>query len=160
MNYMKIESANLLNGEGCRVVLWVAGCIHACKGCHNPETWNKNNGSLFTNNELEQIKLLLSDKYIDGLTISGGDPLFEDNYNEVLFICKEIKKAFPNKTIWVWTGYTLEELIATNKNEIFNYIDYLIDGKYDKNLPTSKKWRGSDNQKRYKFENGNPIFVD
>lgn len=160
MNYMKLETCNLVNGEGARVVLWVAGCSHYCDGCHNIETWNPNAGYKFTNDTLNKLLEYLSDKYIDGLTISGGDPLFDDNFEEVLEICKAVKKEFPQKNIWLWTGFTLKQLIDTNKDEIFQYIDYLIDGKYEKDKPTSKKYRGSDNQVRYGFKDGKYYFID
>ncbi len=160
MNYMKLETCNLVNGDGARVVLWVAGCSHYCEGCHNIETWNPKAGQEFTIQALDKLLEYLSDKYIDGLTISGGDPLFDGNYDKVLEICKIVKEKFPNKSIWVWTGFTLNQLIESKKDEIFKYIDYLIDGKFEKDNPTTKKFRGSDNQVRYKFEKGKYFFVD
>lgn len=160
MNYMKIEDCSLLNGDGARVVLWVSGCAHRCDECQNPETWNKNNGFKFDQTAFEQLLNLLSNSYIAGLTLSGGDPLLDDNYNEILNICKIVKQKFPKKDIWVWTGYTLDQLISDKKNEIFNYIDYLIDGRYEKNNTHTKKYRGSDNQKRYKIINGLFKLID
>ncbi|MGL4950431.1 MAG: anaerobic ribonucleoside-triphosphate reductase activating protein [Mycoplasma sp.] len=146
MNYIKIDNSNLVNGEGCRVVLWVAGCTHACKNCHNKETWNFEIGKKFTNETLKELKMLMDSKYIDGLTISGGDPLNPLNIKETTMIAKEIKKTFPDKNIWVWTGY---EMKVVEKLPILKYIDVLIDGKYIEELKTTKKWRGSDNQVRW-----------
>ncbi|MGL4792436.1 MAG: anaerobic ribonucleoside-triphosphate reductase activating protein [Aeromonas jandaei] len=149
------------NGDGNRTVLWVSGCSHACKGCHNVETWNEKSGKEFSMSDLMELFGYLNEKHIDGLTISGGDPLHDANYKDVLGICKMAKKWYPDKNIWIWTGYTLEELAMSNKTEIFKYIDCLIDGKYEecqKNIG-EKMWRGSLNQKQYFFKDGNVIDI-
>jgi len=161
MNYLKIDECDMLNGDGIRVVLWLTSCPHACRGCHNIQTWDKENGFLFDENTKERLFKLLSDKYIDGLTISGGDPLCDDNYDEVYKLCEDVKSNFPNKNIWVWTGYTVDELDKLNKTSIFKNIDMIIDGKFMAELKNSTiKFRGSSNQKRYSIMNGVLKFID
>lgn len=145
MNYLNISKDDLLNGEGVRVVLWVTGCNHYCKGCQNPETWNPRAGKLFTEQTKRKLFELLSRDYIDGLTLSGGDPLFPSNRDELTKLCKEVKEKFPNKDIWCWTGYLYEEVKFL---PIMKYIDVLIDGPYIEELrDITLQWRGSSNQK-------------
>lgn len=160
MNYIKIENCNLVNGDGARVVLWVSGCSHKCPGCHNPESWDHNFGTKFDAAATDQILNLLANPFISGITISGGDPLNPLNYATVLELCQILKQKFPNKTIWIWTGFTIEELKKLQLDAIFKFIDCLIDGRYMQTLPTKKKFRGSDNQKRYQFINGVPELID
>ncbi|MGL4947778.1 MAG: anaerobic ribonucleoside-triphosphate reductase activating protein [Mycoplasma sp.] len=160
MNYIKIENCNLLNGEGARVILWVAGCEHKCKNCHNQSTWDPSTGTLFNDSTLDDLMNLLSNDYISGLTISGGDPLHPNNFDEVLKIAKHVKNVMPNKTIWVWTGYLVSNLEKEPRKEIFKYIDTIIDGPYIESKPTTKKYRGSDNQKMYKIKDGICHLVD
>lgn len=160
MNYIKIENCNLINGDGARVVLWVSGCTHKCPGCHNQETWDYANGTLFDKEAETHLLTLLANPYIAGLTISGGDPLNPLNYPCILKLCQTIKSVMSEKTIWIWTGYTITELQKLHQDVIFKHIDYLIDGRYVSSLPTKKKFRGSDNQNRYSFINGIPKLVD
>lgn len=145
------------NGEGIRVVLWLSGCPHKCPGCHNPQTWNHMSGNHFTGEVKEYMLELLGRDYIDGLTLSGGDPMDEHNKYEVIELAREVKERYPNKSIWMWTGYNIDEIPS---NKLVNLIDCIIDGKYDKTLPTKKKWRGSDNQKRYVSKDGEYVFID
>lgn len=145
MNFMKIESSSLSNGEGWRVVLWCAGCSHACKNCHNPETWAENAGHPFTKNEVDLIVELLKPDYIHGITLSGGDPLFIHNRETMTDLCRYLKEIMPNKTIWCYTGY---EYDAVKDLPIMDYIDVLIDGKYvEKERDVSLAFRGSRNQR-------------
>lgn len=127
MKYQKITRYDTANGIGIRVVLWVSGCNHHCEGCHNPETWNCNNGELFTKKTMEQLLEFISKPWINGITFSGGDPLFPDNRSEILEIIKEIKTKFPSKTIWLYTGYTWEEI---QDLELVKFIDVLVDGEF------------------------------
>lgn len=145
MKYLNILDCSIADGEGFRVVLFVSGCLHHCKGCHNPEGWDPNNGKEFTQETIDKIVKLLDRPYIRGLTLSGGDPLMPFNYEEVLNLCKQVKEKLPNKDIWVYTGFTYEDI---KDLEIFNYIDTLVDGKFileqrDVTLP----FRGSTNQR-------------
>ena len=127
-------------------MLWVSGCEHHCKNCHNKFSWDKNIGQLFTDDTLNNIKEYLKNDYVSGITFSGGDPLAPFNILEVTNIVKEIKKEFGNtKTVWLYTGYTLEEI---KDKEILKYIDVLVDGRYvDELRDLSLPFRGSKNQR-------------
>ena len=146
MNYHNVKTCDLLNGEGARVVLWVAGCPHSCKGCFNRQTWDKNSGIPFTSDVVDEILQALSEPFCNGLTLSGGDPLATYNYETVLDLCKLVKNQFPTKTIWIYTGYVLDE-VKVKYPEILNYIDVLGDGPYIEKLRDKKlQYRGSSNQ--------------
>lgn len=154
MNYQKIERCSYNNGDGSRVVLWVNGCTFRCKGCHNEELFPFDGGQRFTNVTLDTLISYLKDKYISGLSILGGEPLHPKNIEKVCSICNIVKKAVPNKDIWIWTGYKMEEL--TN----IPNCDIIIDGRFEIDNPTKKKWRGSDNQRMFKNEDGHWINID
>ena len=145
MNYLTITHNDMLNGDGLRVVLWVSGCSLHCEDCQNKYSWNFNEGILFDERAKEEIFSELKKDYISGITITGGHPLEKQNIEEIEKLCKEIKINFPNKTIWLYTGFVFEEI----KNyPILKYIDVLIDGRYEKELrDISLKWRGSQNQR-------------
>ena len=118
----------MLNGDGLRVVLWVAGCDHCCKECHNPVTWDPNGGLFFDEKAKAEIFEELEKDYISGITFSGGDPLHSANAYEVMMLAKEIKEKFPSKTIWLYTGYEWKDI----KNmDIVNYLDVLVDGEFE-----------------------------
>lgn len=145
MRYHNITKDDMLNGDGLRVVLWVAGCSHNCEGCHNPITWDPQGGIPFSDKDKEEIFEELGKSYISGITFSGGDPLNGANELEVLELAKEIRTKFPGKTIWLYTGYTWEYV---KKREIARYLDVLVDGRYVKALRDPQlHWRGSANQK-------------
>lgn len=145
MNYHNISKDDMLNGDGLRVVLWVSGCSHHCKGCQNPITWDPNEGLHFDENAKEELFLELEKGYISGVTFSGGDPLFCENREEITALAKEIKQKFPQKTIWLWTGFEYSDI---KDLEIMNYLDVLVDGKYEESLrDISLMWRGSSNQR-------------
>lgn len=145
MRYHNITKDDMLNGDGLRVVLWVAGCSHGCKDCQNPITWDPQGGLLFTEEEKKEIFQELDKAYISGITFSGGDPLHPANIREVTALAREIRQRYPEKTIWLYTGYLWKEIVDL---EIVNYLDVVVDGKFisaqkDITLP----WRGSSNQK-------------
>lgn len=145
MKYHKITYPDINNGEGFRVTLWISGCSHHCKGCHNPETWDFETGFLFTSTTKDELFNILRLPYIKGVTFSGGEPL--DTFYEVIDLIKEIKKEFPTKNIWLYSGYTIEEIKNSFRREILEYIDVLVDGKFileQKDLSLS--FRGSKNQ--------------
>lgn len=145
MNYHNITKCDLKNGEGVRAVLWVSGCDHYCKGCHNPQTWNKDSGILFDDKTLSEIYQELEKDYVSGLTISGGDPLAPYNREEILNLLISVKSKYPNKNIWCYTGYTYEEIKHLDH---IKYMDVLVDGKYEESLSIpSPEWCGSSNQK-------------
>ena len=145
MKYHNITYDDMLNGEGLRVVLWVSGCEHKCKNCHNPITWDENKGLLFDDNVKKELFSYLERDYIRGITFSGGDPLYKSNIIEITSLSKEIKKLYKEKDIWLYTGYCWEDI----KNfEIMDYIDILIDGKFIENLKSENLfWVGSSNQR-------------
>lgn len=126
MNYHNITKDDMNNGDGLRVVLWVAGCSHYCKGCQNPVTWNPDDGIEFDIRAKKEIFKELKKKHIAGITFSGGDPLFSTNKGTVFCLCQEIKKKFPTKTIWIYTGYDWET-IMNNKymKAVMKYVDVL-----------------------------------
>ena len=142
LRYAQYYPCDLLNGEGVRCTLFVTGCIHACAGCHNKSTWNPKSGEPVDEELILRILCDLKDR--DGLTLSGGDPLLPRNLPEVTELCRRVKEVYPEKDIWLWTGYRIEEVCHL---EIAQYLDVVIDGKYVKELPTLKPWRGSDNQR-------------
>ena len=145
MNYHNITKDDMLNGDGLRVVLWVAGCSHHCKGCHNPETWDPESGILFDEDAKNEIFTELDKDYVSGITFSGGDPLFKGNIDTVKALCKEIKQNYPKKTIWLYTGYSFEEI---KDLEVLKYVNVLCDGKFVlAKRDTQAHWVGSTNQR-------------
>ena len=151
MRYASIRKMDISNGEGIGVALFVQGCPHRCYNCFNPETWDFNGGQLFTEQTLEEFIDLAKRPHIERVSILGGEPLA--NPHEMLDILYKIKQEV-NKPIWVWTGYTIEELNLKQK-ECLDYIDYLIDGKYIDNLRNlNLKFRGSSNQRVWDIKNG------
>lgn len=135
----------MLNGDGLRVVLWVAGCSHCCKECHNPVTWDPDGGVLFDDAAKEEIFEQLEKSYISGITFSGGDPLHAANRLAVRELMEEIKKRYPDKTIWLYTGDSWEDI---RNYSLLQYVDILVDGEFKRELKNTKlRWRGSANQR-------------
>lgn len=169
MNYHNITYPDQNNGDGLRVVLWLSGCSHHCVGCQNPQTWDCNSGILFDKDAKEELFRELNKDYISGLTLSGGDPLYENNLNEVLNLVNETRVLFPQKTIWLYTGYTWESIMNRTSvcTDDFDYIEetyidclyeqrkniikqcnVVVDGRYiDSQRDITLKWRGSSNQR-------------
>ena len=149
MKYHDISKDDMLNGDGIRVVLWVSGCEHRCDGCQNPLTWDVKDGYTIGNREVYEISKELEKKYVSGLTFSGGDPLHPKNRRTVHALAKFYKNSFRHKTIWMYTGYTWEEIIDDESMaEVMKYIDVLVDGRFDIALKdTNYKWAGSTNQR-------------
>jgi len=144
MRYHNITKDDMLNGDGLRVVLWVSGCEHHCKNCQNPVTWDINCGLIFDDAAKQEIFDELDKPYVSGITFSGGDPLHIMNRSAIGDFAKEIKAKYPNKTIWVYTGYEWEEVCNL---PYIRFFDVLIDGKYKEILrDTQLRWRGSSNQ--------------
>lgn len=144
-NYIRIDKVDSANGPGVRTVLWLAGCNHHCPYCHNPETWDPKTGQPFTEDTMKELLSYVSQSFVEGLTLSGGDPLFPANRETVFYIVKQIKEKFPEKNIWLWTGYLWEDV---KDLELLKYIDVLVDGPFlisekDIRLPYS----GSRNQR-------------
>lgn len=147
INYHNITDCDMLNGEGVRVVLWVSGCEHACKGCQNPQTWSQTSGVDFDTDARRELISKVEQEFIDGVTFSGGDPLATYNRSTITNLAKVIKGLFPNKTIWVYTGYKYEDI---KELDIMQYVDVVVDGKFNKeNRERNPKvqWRGDDSQR-------------
>lgn len=149
MNYIKVTKNDIANGIGIGCVLWVSGCRCCCKNCHNQSTWDFNYGISFTEDTMQEILLTLTKSYISRLTISGGHPLDPLNAPEVLKIVKRVKMVFPNKDIWIYSGYEWENIIKDETlREIMKYTDILVDGPYiDELRDVSLAFRGSSNQR-------------
>ncbi len=145
MKYHNITKDDMLNGDGLRVVLWVSGCLHQCEGCQNPITWNPECGLLFDEAAKNEIYEQLDKDYISGITFSGGDPLHPANIDEVEKLAKEIKEKYPEKTIWLYTGSTWNEIKDLS---ITKYLDVVVDGEFKiKRLNKALHWKGSSNQR-------------
>ena len=145
MRYHDITTDDMLNGDGLRTVLWVAGCGHRCEGCHNPITWDESGGVEFDEEAERELFENLDKPHISGITFSGGDPLFPGNRSEVERLVKKCREKAPDKTIWIYTGYLWEEVkdLESVKNA-----DVLVDGKFVKELADPKlHWKGSSNQR-------------
>lgn len=161
MNYHNITYPDMNNGDGLRVVLWLSGCNHHCPGCQNPQTWDEKSGILFDDDAKDELFRELGNDYISGLTLTGGDPLYEKNLDTVLNLINEIlyNPLLSKKTIWLYTGYTWEELFNEGvytsqehpgliRRKIVNSCDVVIDGPYIEKLrDITLKWRGSSNQR-------------
>ncbi len=144
MRYHNITKDDMVNGDGIRVVLWVAGCNHHCKECQNPITWDINGGIPFDESAKQEIFDELNKDYVSGITFSGGDPLHPQNRDWVKDLSDEIKQKFPNKTQWLYTGYLWNEV---KDLPIMKNLDVVIDGKFEiEGRDTNLKWRGSPNQ--------------
>ncbi len=144
MRYHNITKDDMLNGTGLRVVLWVSGCTHGCKGCQNPITWDINDGLPFDSSAKEEIFAELKKDYIEGITLSGGDPLHPANRAEIGALIEEINATFPNKNIWLYTGFSWEDI----RTLIFiPFVDVIVDGRFQIDLLNSQlHWKGSSNQ--------------
>ena len=149
MNYSKILACDTNNGNGFRVTLFVSGCTLHCKNCHNKEAQDFNFGHLFTQETEDKIIELLSKKFIRGFSLLGGEPMDNLQNGNLLKLLKRIKKEYPNKTIYCWTGYTYEKLIKKKEClEILKYIDMLRDGEYIAELRDLTQYlQGSSNQR-------------
>lgn len=145
MRYHNITKDDMLNGDGLRAVLWMAGCSHFCKQCQNPVTWDPDGGLLFDEAAKAELFEVLGRDYISGITLSGGDPLYIASRISLLELLKEIRSKFPSKTVWLYTGYLWEEI---KDLELISYVDVLVDGEfiYEQRDP-SLKWKGSANQR-------------
>ena len=154
MRYAQIEECEIINGENVGITIWTQGCNRHCPGCHNPETWDFKGGQLFTKTDEDKIYKLLSKPYIKRCSWSGGEPLVDDNLYQLNYILCTIKSNWPDKKVWIWTGYTWDELQERRKNMTsdllqmtFKYSDYLVAGPFiqeEKDL--TLLWRGSRNQ--------------
>lgn len=162
MKYAQIREMDVTNGNGIGVALFTQGCPYHCKNCFNPETWDFDKGTDWTKETENKIIELLKPEYITRLTILGGEPLIERNIEPLTALLKRVKDIYPNKQVWLYTGGDFEVLEGLYE-EIFQYIDILIDGRYIDDLRDYKlKWRGSSNQRiidvQASLKSGDVIF--
>ena len=165
MNYSGLKYCDMMNGDGCRTVLFVSGCSHKCPSCHNPQTHDPCYGQKFTIGTMQDIMGSLRMEYCSGLTLSGGDPLYPDNREDVRHIVESVKSEFGNeKTIWLYTGYTYGELKKqiedgdVSLRRILDCVDVLVDGPFVLSRKrTGLHWRGSDNQNMLRLEHGKVV---
>lgn len=145
MRYHNITTDDMLNGDGLRTVLWVSGCEHHCPECQNPITWDPECGLEFDEKAEKELFAALDKPYISGVTFSGGDPLYPGNRDCIIKLIKKIKRLFPGKNIWLYTGYKWEDICTLDGLEL---IDVLVDGRFEKDLKDVKlHWKGSSNQR-------------
>lgn len=155
MNYAAIKNCDIANGPGVRVSLFVSGCTHHCKGCFNEVAWDFNYGQPFTQQTIQELLEMLKPPHVKGITILGGEPFEPENQPAVLELLRQIKECYPNKSIWVFSGYLLDRDILSGRlgpweitREYLNYIDVLVDGPFvleKKDL--TLRFRGSSNQR-------------
>lgn len=152
MNYCGIKKTDVANGPGVRVSLFVSGCRNRCPGCFNQKTWNFDYGEPFTDATLDELIKSLEPSYITGLSVLGGEPFEEENQEGVLAVLTKVRDVLPQKTVWLYSGYTYEELLSLKRTPntlpILEMGDVLVDGKFDavKKNP-ALRFRGSENQR-------------
>jgi len=155
MNYATIKNCDIANGPGVRVSLFVSGCTHRCPGCFNEVAWDFDYGTPFTQQTIDEILEMLRPQHIKGLTLLGGEPFEPQNQPAVLELLRQVKEAYPEKSVWAFSGYLFDRDILTGKlgpweitREYLSYVDVLVDGPFiqeKKNL--SLRFRGSENQR-------------
>ncbi len=155
MHYGQIKNCDIANGEGVRVTLFVSGCTNQCEGCFQPETWDFSYGNPFTKETEDEILEMLKPNYINGLTLLGGEPFEPENQRALLPFVKRVRAQYPQKNIWAFTGFTLEQLLEKTPHprcevtdELLSLIDVLVDGRFilaKKNIRL--RFRGSENQR-------------
>ena len=155
MHYGTIKNCDIANGIGVRVTLFVSGCRNMCKKCFQPQTWDFSYGEEFTKQTEDYILDLLKPDYISGLTLLGGEPFEQENQRELLPFIKRVKSVYPEKTIWCFSGFTLDEMLSGTARcccevtkEMLSYIDILVDGRFiEEQKDISLRFRGSRNQR-------------
>jgi len=172
MNYADIKQYDVANGPGVRVSVFVSGCTHYCKGCFNKEAWDFNYGMPFTEETIQTIIKYMEPSYVKGLTVLGGEPMEPGNQPEVLRLLKKVKEIYPEKAIWMFSGYDYESDILgrmwheiPETQEILSCLDVLVDGEFieeQKNL--SLRFKGSANQRtiavQESLDSGKVILFD
>ncbi len=155
MYYGQIKNCDVANGAGVRVTLFVSGCRNRCEGCFQPETWDFSYGKPFTGETEDEILAMLAPSYIRGLTLLGGEPFEPENQAALLPFVRRVREAYPDKTVWAFTGYTLEELLSdgahprtAETDALLALIDVLVDGRFEKDKKNLMlRFRGSENQR-------------
>ena len=154
MYYGEIKKNDIANGYGVRISLFVSGCRNKCKNCFNEQTWDFKFGNEFTDETTEYILELLKPSYVHGLTVLGGEPFEPENQKDLIPVLQSVRKEYPNKTIWCFSGFTYEELTGNSRasceytEPLIELIDVLVDGRYVEELKNiSLRFRGSENQR-------------
>lgn len=143
-----MRSMDISNGIFVGASLFVQGCRFHCKNCFNQETWDFNGGKEWTQESKDTFLNLINKPHIKRVSILGGEPLVEENVNDVVDLMRSIKELYPDKVIWVYTGYRIEELSESTRNDIFKYADIIVDGRFvDELKDITLKFRGSSNQR-------------
>lgn len=157
MNICGYESENFVNGKGVRTCLWVSGCPHRCVGCFNRRFWAFDSGNPFTEEDMEALLKDLGRSFITGLTLLGGEPLAPENIEGVIKVILRVRAVYGDtKDIMLYTGYTFDQV----PQRILDLVDVILDGKYEKDNPTKKPFRGSDNQHYYEKKDGQWVMID
>ena len=155
MNYAGIKKADIANGEGVRVSLFVSGCRNRCKGCFQPETWDFGYGLPFTKETEDEIMEALSPTWIQGLSILGGDPMEPKNQEALLPFLRRVRRELPEKDIWLYTGYRLE---TVSGSPVLDLVDIIVDGPFiEAEKDAGLAYRGSRNQRIIHLEGGKPV---
>ena len=172
MYFSTIKNCDIVNGLGVRVTIFVSGCTNHCKNCFQPETWDFCYGKEFTEEEENKFLQLLSPSYIDGLTILGGEPLEPRNQSGVLHLIERVRKEYPGKNIWCYSGFTFEKLMAPGEychteitEKLLRQIDVLVDGRFVEELhKLTLRFRGSSNQRiidlKKTFDTSKVVLMD
>ena len=155
MNYATIKNCDIANGPGVRVSLFVSGCTHRCKGCFNEVAWDFNYGQPFTQDTIDDILKMLSPDYVKGITLLGGEPFEPENQPAILDLLRQIKKQYPEKTVWAFSGYLFDKDILSGRlglweitKEYLSYVDVLVDGPFvESKKDLNLRFRGSSNQR-------------
>ena len=155
MNYATIKNCDIANGPGVRVSLFVSGCTHRCKGCFNEVAWDFNYGKPFTQDTVDEILNMLSPDYVKGITLLGGEPFEPENQPAILDLLRQIKKKYPHKSVWAFSGYLFDKDILAGRlgpweitEEYLSYVDVLVDGPFvEGKKDLSLRFRGSSNQR-------------
>ncbi len=152
--YANIKPLDIADGEGVRVTLFVSGCRNHCEGCFQPETWCFTYGQPYTEETEHQLIEALKPDYVDGLTLLGGEPFEPENQRELIHLIDRVRSAYPNKTIWAYSGYTIEDMLSDHHphcectQQMLSQIDVLVDGRFVRELKDiSLAFRGSSNQR-------------
>ena len=148
MNYSAIKPCDIADGTGVRVSLFVSGCRRHCPGCFNSSTWRFGAGRPFTEGTEEHILRLLAPDHIAGLSVLGGEPFEPENRIALAPFLERVRRMFPSKDVWCWTGFTLEELADAESRRLLASVDVLVDGPFvEAERDISLAWRGSRNQR-------------
>lgn len=155
MHYADIKQYDVANGPGVRVSVFVSGCTHYCKGCFNEEAWDFNYGTPFTEETIQTVLKYMEPSYVKGLTVLGGEPMEPQNQSAVLALLKKVKEAYPEKTVWMFSGYDFEKDILGHMweeipetKEILSFLEVLVDGEFVEELKNlSLRFKGSSNQR-------------